>query len=154
MIDEPTIVQTESETAAVVRVTIRRDEIQNVMNSVIQEVTDTVVGQGIGPAGPVFSFYLNLEPETFDFEIGVPVSSPVKPAGRVQAGELPAFRALRTFYTGPYDGLDAAWSEFMTLIKQGGYERGSGLWERYLIGPDSEPDPAAWRTELNCALAD
>jgi len=26
------------------------------------------------------------------------------------------------------------------------------LWERYLTGPESNPDPATWRTELNRPL--
>ena len=27
-----------------------------------------------------------------------------------------------------------------------------GLWERYLAGPETGPDPAQWRTELNQPL--
>ena len=34
-----------------------------------------------------------------------------------------------------------------------GHMPGEDLWERYVAGPESNPDPATWRTELNWPLA-
>jgi effector-binding domain-containing protein len=84
--------------------------------------------------------------------LGVKVSTPVKATGRVMAGELPAAKVARTVYSGSYEGLPAAWGEFNTWIKANGHEQGDNLWEVYSVGPQSTPDPAGWRTELNRPL--
>lgn len=104
MIDQPQIVQTDAQPAAVIRLTVPRDEIQNVMEPGINEVIAAVAAQGISPAGPWFSHHLRMAPNTFDFEVGVPVTAPVSAVGRVQAGELPAARVARTVYHGPSEG--------------------------------------------------
>ena len=52
---------------------------------------------------------LRMDPDTFDFEVGVPVAA-------------------------------------------GGHTPAPDLWECYVAGPESGPDPAAWRTELNRPL--
>jgi effector-binding domain-containing protein len=93
-----------------------------------------------------------VSPNIFDFELGVKVSAPVKATGRVKPGELPAAKVARTVYSGPYEGLPAAWGEFEIWIKANGHERATDLWELYSVGPQSTPDPAGWRTELNRPL--
>lgn len=60
--------------------------------------------------------------------------------------------AVRTVYTGPYEGLGEAWGEFKDRIAQGGREIAEIFWERYLTDPVSEPDSSRFRTELNVAL--
>jgi len=153
MIDQPTIVQTEALTAAVIRFTIPRDEIREVMGPAIQEVIEVAQAQGIGPSGPVFSHHFKMEPEIFDFEVGVPLSAPLKPTGRVQASELPAAKVIRSVYTGPYEGLGDAWGEFMDMIAAEGHSLTPNLWECYLTNPETQPDSNTWRTELNRPLA-
>jgi effector-binding domain-containing protein len=153
MIDQAEIVSTEARNTAVIRFTIPRDEIRHVMGPAIGEVIGAVSAQGIGPAGPVFSFHFRMDPDVFDFEVGVPVSAPVTPVGRVVAGALPAARVARTVYRGPYEGLGSAWGEFNAWVKAEGLAPDETLWECYVAGPESSPDPSAWRTELNRPLA-
>lgn len=154
MIEKPHIVQTEERPAAVIRLTIPREEIQKVMEPGIRELVGTVSKQGIGPAGPLFSHHLRVDPEIFDFEIGVPVSEPVSETGRVERGRLPAAKVVRTVYRGPYEGLPSAWGEFDSWITEAGLATAPNLWERYVSGPESDPDPATWRTELNRPLTE
>ena len=90
----------------------------------------------------------------------IPVPVPVAAAGRVRAGELPTTRVARTIYRGPYEGLHEAWREFGERaerelgdrLQAEGLRPGSTLWERYVAGPESSPDPTDWRTELNRPL--
>jgi effector-binding domain-containing protein len=118
----------------------------------ISEVMAAVAAQGIAPTGPWFTHHLRMDPAIFDFEICVPVSTPVAPVGRVKPGQLPAARVARTIYRGPYEGLGAAWGEFDAWIASQGLTPGPDLWEVYAVGPESSPDPADWRTELNRPL--
>jgi effector-binding domain-containing protein len=153
MIDKPEIVQTTARPAAVIRFTIPRTEIQKVMGPGFQELMEVVSAQGIGPAGPFFSHHLRMDPEVWDFELGVPVTAPVSPTGRVEAGELPAATVARTVYHGGYEGLGSGWGELGAWVASEGHTPAANLWESYVAGPESGPDSAHWRTELNRPLA-
>ncbi|MHB1193867.1 MAG: GyrI-like domain-containing protein [Longimicrobiales bacterium] len=148
MIDTPEIVLTETRHAAVIRLTIPRDEIGSVMGPAIGEVMGVLAAQGIAPAGPVFSHHYRMDPAFFDFDVGIPVGGIVEPTGRVKVGRLPGAKAARTVYHGGYEGLGAAWGELQAWVASRELERAPGLWECYLAGPESSPDPADWRTEL------
>ena len=90
MLDEPTIVQTNVQKAAVIHLTIPRARIQEEMGPGYNELMTTLKEQGITPTGPWFSHHFRMDPAVFDFEIGVPVSADVQASGRVKQGELPA----------------------------------------------------------------
>ena len=116
------------------------------------DVLAAVAAQGVAITGPLFSYHFRMTPETFDFVVGVPVAAPVAAVGRVTPGELPAARAARTVYHGPYEGLGAAWGAFETWIAAEGHARRPDLWERYLVGPEDGAEPPAWQTELSHPL--
>ena len=152
MIDTPQIVQTKAQLLAKIHVTVPRAEIMNVMGPGYQEVMTAVAAQGLAPAGPWLTHHLRMDPEVFDFEICVPVNTPVRPAGRVEPGEWPAGRVVRTIYRGPYESLGDAWGEFMAWIENAGYKPAPDVWEVYLKGPESSSDPALFETELSKPL--
>jgi effector-binding domain-containing protein len=153
MIDTPQIVQTMAVATAIIRLTVPREQIRTVMGPGLRELMAALRAQGIAPAGPWFNHHLRMDPATFDFEICVPVTRPVAPAGRVTPGLLPAATVARTVYHGPYEGLGAAWAEFDTWIAAQGRRPAPDLWEVYLTDPQANPDPATWRTEFNRPLA-
>ena len=154
MIDPPQIVRTTAQLTARIPLTVPRAEIRHVMGPGLAELMAAVAAQGLTPAGPWFTHHLRMDPNVFDFEICVPVPSLITPSGRVQPGEWPAMTVARTVYHGPYEGLPAAWGEFDAWIASHGHKPAPDLWERYVAGPESSPDPAAWRTELNRPLID
>jgi len=154
MIDTPEVVQTRARTAAVLHVTVPRQQIREVMEPGYREVMETLAAQGLAPAGPWFTHHLKMDPDTFDFEIGVPVDATVATSGRVRSGELPAVRAARTVYHGSYEGLGNAWAEFDRWIASEGLAPAGDLWEIYVAGAESTDDPSSFRTELNRPLTD
>lgn len=153
MIDTPQITQSTAILTAVIKLTVPRAEIQKVMGPGIGDLMSTIASHGIKPAGPLFSHHFRIPSDTFDFEIGVPVKTPVAAAGRVTPGSLPSLKVARTNYRGPYEGLGAAWGEFEAWIKAQGLTPGADLWECYVTGPESGNDPSKWCTELNRPLA-
>jgi uncharacterized protein YndB with AHSA1/START domain/effector-binding domain-containing protein len=153
ILDAPAVVRTEARDAAVIRLTIPRADMPTVMGPAIGEILGALGAQGVAPAGPVFAHHLKMDPGTFDFEVGVPVASPVAPSGRVRPGALPAARVARKVYTGPYEGLHGAWGEFDAWMRAHSLAPAPDLWEVYAVGPESVPDPASYRTELNRPLA-
>lgn len=152
LLDEPAVLRTQARPAAVIRLTVPRADMPKVMGPAIGEIMGTLAAQGVAAAGPVFAHHLKMDGGTFDFEAGIPVSRPFSSSGRVKPGELPAARVARKVYAGPYEGLHGAWSDFDKWIKGEGLTPAPDLWERYVKGPESGPDPANWRTELNRPL--
>jgi effector-binding domain-containing protein len=153
MLSTPEIVQTSVQDAAVIRLTIPRSEMARQFGPAVGELMSALAAQGVKPVGAVFAHHLKMTPESFDFELGVGIAAPVKAIGRVQSGRLPAARVARTIYSGPYEGLPLAWGEFNAWMKANGHEPAEDLWELYSVGPQSTPEPAGWRTELNRPLA-
>lgn len=154
LLDPPVIVQTRAQAVAVIHLTVPRAQIAKVMGPARAEVNAALAAQNIAPVGAWFSHHLRMDPAVFDFEIGVPVDAPLRACGRVFMGELPAARVARTVYRGPYEGLGAAWGEFMAWIARNGHRHAPDLWECYASGSESGADTAQWRTELNRPLLD
>jgi effector-binding domain-containing protein len=152
MLSTPQIMQTNVQEAAVIRLTIPRIEMMKIFGPAVRELMATLVAQGVEPVGAIFDHHLTMAPDTFDFELGVKVSAPVTATGRVKPGRLPAAKVARTVYSGPYEGLSSAWVEFGKWMKVNGHEPAENLWQVYSVGPQSTPDPADWRTELNRPL--
>lgn len=148
MIETPSLTTVAPQITAVIRLVIPRSEIQHVMGPGIQELMGVVAAQGIGPIGAWFSHHLRMDPDVFDFEIGVPVSAPVAPSGRVVAGQLPAGKVAHTVLHGGYEGLGTGWGEFIAWIESQGLTSASNFWECYSKGPESSSNPADWRTDL------
>ncbi len=152
MLDTPHIKQTTNRLTAVIRLTIPRAEIQNVMGPGIVELMATVAAQGITPTGPWFDHHLKMAEDTWDFEICVPVNAPVVASGRVRPSQWSAMKVARTVYRGPYEGLADAWGEFLDWITANGHTAAPDLYQCYVSGPESSPNPANWRTELTKPL--
>ncbi|MEQ1552478.1 GyrI-like domain-containing protein [Sphingorhabdus sp.] len=141
MLAAPQIIQTTAQAAAVIQLTVPHGELMSALTA-----------QGVEPIGAVFAHHLTMSPDVFDIELGMKVSKSVKAAERMKPDELPATKVARTIYSGPYEGLPSAWGEFDAWLKANGHEKAECLWERYSVGPQSTPDSADWRTELNRPL--
>lgn len=153
MLDTPHIVHAPARRAAVVRLRVSRAQLPQAIEAAIEEVRDALAAQDIVPGGAPFAHYLRMDTATLELDVGIPVDTPVTPRGRVMPGALPAARVARAVYQGAYDGLYTAWSEFGSWIHATGHAIARGQWEVYAVGPESNDDPAAWRTELNLPLA-
>ena len=152
MIESPQVIETPAQWVATVHIETSRSQMQHVMGPGIGEAMAAVKAQGIGPAGPWFAHHLTMTPETFNFDICVPVSAPVKAAGRVKPWQRPALKVARAVYRGPYEGLGEAWHEFSAWTEANGYKTMGDLYECYVVGPESSPNPEDWRTELSRPL--
>ncbi len=152
MISPPQVIQTTALQTASLHIIVPRNEIQHVMGPGLQEIFSLISAQGLSPAGPWFTHHRRRPTDSFDFGIHVPVAAPITASGRVTPSGWPAMTVARTAYCGPYEGLAEAWGEFLDWITAGHHQPAPDLWERYLSGPESSPDPADWHTELNLEL--
>lgn len=153
MIETPQVTTTAAEAVAALHITTPRSQMRDVMGPGIQEAMAAAQAQGLGPTGPWFAHHHAITADGFDFDICVPVSAPVAASGRVRPWTRPALELVRTVYQGPYEGLGDAWQAFDDWIAAHGVRVGTDLYERYLLGPESGPDAAHYRTELSRPLA-
>jgi effector-binding domain-containing protein len=152
-ISPPELSAIAAQMTAQIHLTIPRDAMREMIGPAIQEVFAAVQNQGLIPTGAWFTHHLRRPTETFDFKVCVPVSAPLQPVGRVAAGQLPAAaRAASTVYSGPYEGLAAAWPQLFAWVAAQGLTPAGDLLEVYLTGPAASADPADWQTQLKLTL--
>ncbi len=148
MIETPQIVQTVAHPTACIHLVIPRAEMMHAFGPAVNELLAALSAQGVPPSGSAFAHHFRITPENFDFEVGFRTETPIAPAGRVKPGNWPILKVARTLYHGPYQGLPAAWGEFDAWMKANGLAQAEDLWEDYVAGPHTSPDPADWRTVL------
>lgn len=152
MITTPEIVTTAEQPAATIHLVIPGMEMPKHIDPAIQEILALLGEQGQQPAGPMFSYHHRRPSDTFDFEIGFPVSSAIKEEGRVRNSALPAGRVVRAVYQGPYERLGDAWRALQDRVRAQELPETGRFWERYLNNPDEVKDPKDYRTELNWVI--
>jgi effector-binding domain-containing protein len=109
------------------------------------DVTQAEVGERVGAllgelmpmvgdnvSGAPLARWKEWDGEAGTMQVAVPVKSEMAGSGRLEAGELPAGRALIATYVGPYDGLAAAWGEVHAKMEADGLEGCAAPWEQYV----------------------
>lgn len=149
MISTPEVITTKEVITAAIPLVIPGRDMPKYMDPAIQEIIKVVTGQGIQIAGPMFSYHKRRPSDTFDFEIGFPVSKPIKEEGRVKNSALPSEKVVRAVYQGPYEQLAGAWATLQKWVREQKLAESGRFFERYLNNPDEVKDPKDYRTELN-----
>lgn len=101
---------------------------------------------GVTPVAAPWARYLSVGPDEVEYEVAVPVAAEVIVAAGAIAGVLPACQVATTLHVGPYDRLVDAYAAVSAWLHAQGAQVSGAMWEVYLNGPDSEPDPGRWRT--------
>ena len=152
MLHDITLVNTEEQPMAAIHLLAARHELEKLMDPAIQEVLQAIKEQGMQPAGPLVAYHHRRPTDTFEFEIGFPVTGAIRPTGRVKASLLPAARVMRAMHHGPYEQLAEAWQQLMEAVKEKGLVGTGRFWECYLNAPGPDVAPADLRTELNLVV--
>lgn len=140
---------------AVRRATLRVTEIGSWLAGTYGAVAAVLAAQRIGPAGPPFARYHLVEDDRFEVEAGFVATHPVAATVDVEASSLPGGPAAVTLHVGPYDAMEPTYTRLQSWLTTEGYRPEGDAWEIYLSDPNTEHDPATWRTEvvMPCAPA-
>ena len=128
--------------------TVKMAEISGYMDRAFQIVAAELKEAGAAPTGPPRAVYRDVTAETADVTAGFPVASPVSTVGETEVVALPAGEAIEATHEGPYDTLTQTYEQLMTYVAEQRLTPASVVWEEYLVGPDTEPDPQKWRTRI------
>ena len=109
---------------------------------------------GAHPSGPPIALYHGAPTDAaVDVTAGFPVVDDVSATRAVEVVHLPSGPAVETFHVGPYETMTETYAAVTDWIAEQKLTVAGDMWEEYLVGPDSEPDPANWRTRIVFPLA-
>ncbi|MCW2810096.1 MAG: transcription activator effector binding [Friedmanniella sp.] len=145
---ETRIVETERQQTAVITDHVARDQLPTFFSRALTAVSETLAAEGVTPSGPPFACYHGEPREVIEVEAGFPVAEPVEAADAVLPGELPGGPAVEALHIGAYDHLAETYAAVRSRMEQEGLEPAPLMWEYYLTGPATDPDPATWRTRV------
>jgi len=137
-----------------VRQLVRRDDLPELFARVVPLVAGALERGGKQPAGPPFARYRGAMPGGFDVEVGFPLVEPAELTvpdagpGTPVSGHLPEARVVETVHVGAYDGLSETYTRLEAWMADHDVRALDESWEYYESGPESDPDPATWRTRI------
>jgi effector-binding domain-containing protein len=147
-----------------IRTQVRSEEFKDVIPQLLDEVFTWLGKKGVAPAGaPIMRFHVINMAEKMDVALGVPVAGALPGDGRVSADVLPAGRYASLVYTGVMNGIagNAAlldWGAQQGLVwdrwDDANGDAFRSRYETFLSGPEDDPDPANWDTEVAIRVAD
>lgn len=132
---------------AVVHADLYPEQLPRWLPEAYAEILNRITEAGLTPAGPPFARY-RFHRDRIDVEAGFPVPTEITRHGRVVPSTLPGGRAAVTTHYGPYESVAAAYHAVSRWLAEHGHLADGPHWEVYHNGPQSEPDPARWRTDL------
>lgn len=161
---EPKVDERDDQHYVGIRIKVAMSALDQQVPVLIDELFAWLDEHHVAPTGPPLTRFLVIDMEReLDVEVGVPVAGPVAGDGRMAPGVVPAGRYASLTYTGVENGIagNAAlldWGAHKGLTwdrwdDPEGDAFGSRV-EYYLDGPDDDPDPATWDTEVAIRLAD
>ncbi|TRW42891.1 GyrI-like domain-containing protein [Georgenia yuyongxinii] len=142
------LIDVQEQPVAGVRQRVRMDEITTVFDTAYPKVLGAIQQAGGVPAGAPYARYFGMPSDTVDVEVGFPVTEPFTASGDVIGSTLPAARAAEAVHTGAYDTLPETYKVLEAWIAEHNLQVLDESWEIYEAGPDSDPDPATWRTRV------
>lgn len=83
-----------------------------------------------------------------DMEAGFHISGSMPAAEGILSYDLPAQKAYKVEYTGPYVEMFRTWDAFRAWMQEQGHQASGPSWEEYITDPGLEPDPQKWLTFL------
>lgn len=140
---DPEIVTLEPVTVALLRETVRMDDLTDYYDRAFHAVADAAEAQGVALAGPPVGVYFGMPTETVDVGAGFPTDVPVTPDAGVTPETLPGGPAVRVLHVGTYDAMAATYERLLGWLAVQGLKPGPLMWEVYLTEPDPDAPEAS-----------
>lgn len=149
------------------RQVVRMDDLPALFGRVIPRAAAMLERVHARPAGPPYARYRGRMGDGVDVEVGFPVVEPVRdPAGPgglpgtedadggvAVADALPEARVVETVHVGSYETLPDTYARLESWMTEHDLRSVDQSWELYEAGPESDPDPATWRTRIAVVVA-
>lgn len=153
MISEPTIEYREEVPYVAIPRRVQMKEVPVALPPLIPEVYAWLAHNGIAPAGPLFFHYSKLTAGVLEVEVGVPIRTAIPGNGQLKPGLFPGGKYAVCTYQGDFLHLPQAHAAFEAWKAHQQLSFAPDRTEFYSVGPDTEPNPEKWRTEILIRVA-
>ncbi len=130
------------------------DALSDKMGQLIPKVKTYMQDNNISVSGDPMTIYNTYNPDDNSAIISCAIPTTTRVVvpddSDILCGFMPAQTVVKTTLKGNYKNLPEAWAKAMEYLQENNYERfGAGTnFEIYVKGPQQEPNPAEWITEL------
>lgn len=139
---------------AAVRATVPMADLVGFFDTAYTRVAQAAAREGWPVVGAAIALYRGMPTDTVDLTAGFAVDAEVGASSDgVEIVELTGGPALTLTYTGPYDGLPAAWTRLEEDLLALGVEGRGDFWEEYVTEPSPGGDPQQNVTRLVLPLS-
>ena len=140
--------------AMVVKQTGNMANVAEMMGNMFGLTMAEVAKQSLQMSGAPFADYTEFDPSTGGVTIvaGVQVSEAGVKAGEVVPVVYNEMEVLTAEHTGPYDKLRESYEVMMKYAEDQSIELSMEAFEFYWTDPQTEPDPAKWKTTISMPL--
>lgn len=126
-----------------------KEKVGDFIRETFEKVGPFFSSKGMEMTGPPVAIF--FEPSKYgvmDVAAGAPVIEVTATTDEITELELSGGKVGTAIYTGPYEGIAAAWEEMMSELSDRGETTIEPCWEEYLTDPSNEPDSSKWQTLL------
>ena len=127
---------------------LKREEIPSLLPPLIPELFQWLKEKQIQYTGAPFFYYVKMEGEQLEVEVGIPTNSYLNGDDRVRPGTFPAGKYAVAKYIGPYNKLFAVHTDIEKWKDDNNIKFKSPKVEFYPTDPSAEPNPEKWQTVI------
>ena len=141
----------EEQTILLLKGTSTKETIGQDMGAMFGKVFTYLDSADIQPAGPPLSLYYTEPGPQWKIAVAIPVANETKAPNAnepIQLITLAGGKMAFAIHTGSYEQLEDAWNIFFQWVQSNGYYPAGPAREIYLVGPEQQPDPAKYQTQL------
>ncbi|MBN1338520.1 MAG: SRPBCC family protein [Bacteroidales bacterium] len=132
-----------------IKSTVTMENMPQKMDELFGKITETIEKYKMEMAGSAFSLWHEWNPEGESImECGIPVKKAGKLTGEAKMIRTYGGKAVMAIHYGTYETSDQTWYALDNYLKEKSYKMAGAPWEVYVVGPNTEPDPAKWVTEI------
>lgn len=125
--------------ALTIRTTTRLQDLPKVMVKSLREIKEHLAKFEEEPTGPPFAAYYDMNMDSFDVEIGYPVSRAFAENDNIKTSVIPGGKIASCTHTGLYPGIPKAYRFLSDWVKENGYETKEVVYEIYFNDPAVTP---------------
>lgn len=140
MTHECELVEGQARPTLVVRTRTAVERLPEVMGPAWGAVMAHAGGLGAAPSDAPFAAYHNTDMQDLDVEIGFTFAERLEGEGEVQAGEIPAGKAVQCIHVGPYDQLGSTHAAVEAWCAERGLQYAGPPHEFYVDDPQETPE--------------
>ncbi|MEM9608377.1 MAG: GyrI-like domain-containing protein [Actinomycetota bacterium] len=150
----PEIVDLDPEEAIAVHGDVALEDLPGFFERAFADAAAGAQAAGVEIIGPPFGYYPATDGDVVAVEAGFPVTALVGETDSTHPLILPGGAAVVVTHVGPYEALADTYDELQAWMADNDLRAADNMWESYVAGPGTEPDPTKWRTKITWPLAE